>query len=98
VRHRLLRHPWPGNVRELENVLEVAAALAGGGEIRAEHLELPDAAPEPAGHYQGRVEAFRRRLVREALDASDGNQAEAARRLGLTRQALSYLVKQLRLR
>ncbi len=31
---------WPGNVRELGNVLERAAILAGGGTIRAHHLEL----------------------------------------------------------
>jgi transcriptional regulator with GAF, ATPase, and Fis domain len=36
-------------------------------------------------------------LVSEALAASGGNQAAAARRLGVSRQALSYLVRQLRL-
>jgi len=107
-----MAHRWPGNVRELENVLSVAVALAGAGPIEPEHLELsPDAsgraraATPPAaevdtargGDYHARVEEFRRRLVEEALKAAGGNQAEAARRLGLTRQALSYLVKKLRL-
>jgi transcriptional regulator with GAF, ATPase, and Fis domain len=41
------------------------------------------------------VEALRRRLVRDALEAAGGNRAEAARRLGLSRQALSYLVREL---
>ena len=31
-------HTWPGNVRELANVMEAAVLLAGGGEIRVEHL------------------------------------------------------------
>ena len=31
-------HPFPGNVRELANVMEAAVLLAGGGEIRVEHL------------------------------------------------------------
>ncbi len=31
-------HTWPGNVRELGNVMEAAVLLAGGGEIRVEHL------------------------------------------------------------
>ena len=105
ARARLVAHPWPGNVRELENVLEVAVALAGGagGEIGPEHLELAPASgdggepPVPAGDYHARVEAFRRRLVCDALEASGGKRAEAARRLGLTRQALSYLVKTLRI-
>jgi len=97
ARERLLAHRWPGNVRELENVLEVAAALAEGGTIEREHLQLPDSRPAPAGTYHQQVEGFRRRLVDEALRAAQGNRAEAARRLGLTRQALSYLVRQLRI-
>ena len=95
ARARLLAHAWPGNVRELDNTLGVAAALAAGGLIEPEHLELPAAAPAPAGDYHRQVEDYRRRLVEEALTAAGGNRAEAARRLGLTRQALSYLVRKL---
>jgi DNA-binding NtrC family response regulator len=97
ARERLLAHRWPGNVRELENVLEVAAAFAEGGTIEREHLQLPETGPAPAGSYHQQVETFRRRLVEEALRAAGGNRAEAARRLGLTRQALSYLTRQLRI-
>jgi len=98
ARGELARHSWPGNVRELENVLEVAAALAEEGEIHPEHLDLAGAArplEAAAGDYHQRVEDFRRRLVEEALAAAGGRRAEAARKLGLTRQALSYLVRQL---
>lgn len=94
ARQRLLAHPWPGNVRELENVLGTAAALAPDGRIDREHLDLPER-EEPTGSYHQQVEALRRKLIREALTASGGNRSEAARRLGLTRQALSYLVRQL---
>jgi two-component system response regulator FlrC len=34
-------HPWPGNVRELANVMQRAAILAPGPEVRVEHLMLP---------------------------------------------------------
>ncbi|MGE5232685.1 MAG: sigma-54 interaction domain-containing protein, partial [Acidobacteriota bacterium] len=98
ARGELARHSWPGNVRELENVLEAAAALAEAGEIHPEHLDLASAAQPleaAAGDYHQRIEDFRRRLVEEALAAAGGRRAEAARKLGLTRQALSYLVRQL---
>ena len=36
----LTSYSWPGNVRELRNTMERAAALAGGGPIRPEHLAL----------------------------------------------------------
>jgi DNA-binding NtrC family response regulator len=51
-----------------------------------------------AGSYHQQVETLRRQLVVEAIAAADGNHAEAARRLGISRQALSYLVRQLGLR
>lgn len=99
---RLLGYGWPGNIRELKNLVEVAAALAEGDEIRPQDIELPtkgeltlseNAAAQLDYHEQ--IEAFRRRLVREALHESRGHRAEAARRLGLSRQALSYLIRQL---
>jgi DNA-binding NtrC family response regulator len=94
-RARLLAHRWPGNVRELENVLSVAAALAGGGVIEPAHLELPAAAAEPAGSYHQQVDALRRRLVAEALEDCAGNYTRVAGRLGVSRQAVSYLIRQL---
>ena len=96
---RLLAHAWPGNVRELQNVLSVAALLADGGTIEPEHLDLPASAGGEGREavYHQQIDELRRRLVADALAASGGNQAAAARRLGVSRQALSYLVRQLRL-
>ena len=42
---------------------------------------------------RSRIAAHRRRLVREALERSGGNRSRAARDLGLSRQALLYLMK-----
>jgi DNA-binding NtrC family response regulator len=113
ARERLRRYSWPGNVRELENVLRLAAALAHGGDgdegdngddgglIQPDHLELPAAPPAAAaasGFYHQQVESFRRRLVVDALAHAGGRHALAARRLGISRQAFSYLVRQLGLR
>ncbi len=96
ARSALSSHAWPGNVRELRNVLVLAVALSESALIRRSHLELPETA-RAAGElgYHELVFNYRRRLVRDALASSAGNQAEAARRLGMTRQALSYLVKKL---
>jgi transcriptional regulator with GAF, ATPase, and Fis domain len=100
----LCRYRWPGNVRELENVLKVAAELAASetGRIEPYHLELPEKvesneAENGIRDYHRLVDAFRIRLVSEALAAANGNRAEAARRLKLTRQAFSYLVRSLRI-
>ncbi len=98
---RLLDYDWPGNVRELKNTLLVAAALAAGGEMLPEHLDLPyRSAPggtTPDIGYHELVLTYRRRLVRDALRSANGSRAEAARRLRVTRQHLSYLARTLEL-
>ena len=95
ARRRLQSYSWPGNVRELRNTLEVAKALSEDYVIRPEHLELPDSDTGAAIGYHEQVRQFRRDLVCEALRASGGNRSQAARSLGLSRQALSYLVRSL---
>jgi two-component system, NtrC family, response regulator AtoC len=91
----LRRHAWPGNVRELRNVMEYATVLADRGTLRAEHL--PESVRQPAaagagagGPMRAQLAEIEERAIREALDAEDGNQTRAARRLGLSRRALLY--------
>jgi two-component system response regulator HydG len=91
----LLSHDWPGNVRELENVLSAAATLAGNDPIQPEHLDLPVVEKAPAKFYHRAVEAVRRHEIEAALATCDGNRTKAARRLGMSRQGLSYLMRQL---
>lgn len=99
ARQRLLAHDWPGNIRELENTLAVACALAEteGDVVLPEHLDLPADEPAEVSDYHRAVDDFRRKLLTDALAAARGNFAEAARRLGITRQAFSYLARQFHL-
>jgi two-component system NtrC family response regulator len=97
ARSRLLGYGWPGNVRELQNVLSVAAALAGGGPIEADHLELPTATKGPADSYHEQIDALRRRLLLQSLARQGRNLSEVARDLGVSRQAVSYLMKRLKI-
>ncbi len=97
----LRAHAWPGNVRELENAIMEAVALA---DVDAtldrdvfRHLNS-SAGDDNRGSYRDRVDAFRRRTVAEALARCSGNRTHAARELGLTRQALLYLIRELGVR
>jgi|CXWL01.1.fsa_nt_gi transcriptional regulator with AAA-type ATPase domain len=98
ARAALLSHSWPGNVRELQNVLEAAVALADLV-IEPVHLELPPptsaARATAVGDYHRQVEQFRKKLIADALAAAGGNMAAAARVLGVSRQTLSYAVREL---
>jgi two-component system response regulator AtoC len=94
----LRAHPWPGNVRELRNAVEYAVVLADRGVIGVdqlpEALRRPSPAPASSGARGGPVRAqlaeVEERAIREALDAENGNQTRAAKRLGLSRRALLY--------
>jgi DNA-binding NtrC family response regulator len=94
-------HGWPGNVRELQNAVAQAAALADeDGRVRRAHL--PEAirrerSAAPAQNYRARLAAHRRGLITDALQRAGGNRTRAARELGLSRQALAYLIRELRL-
>jgi len=86
----LERYPFPGNVRELKTIVERAAYRDTTREINLEDLALPDVVAPRAGTFRERVEGFERQLIRDALSASGGNQADAARRLGLAYHRFRY--------
>jgi two-component system response regulator HydG len=93
----LLDHSWPGNVRELENSIEHAVVLARNGEIQP--TDLPSsilgakaAAPEEVGRS---LQENEKSLLVEALEASQWNKAETARRLGIGRSTLYSKMKKL---
>ncbi|MCP4818115.1 MAG: sigma-54-dependent Fis family transcriptional regulator, partial [Shimia sp.] len=76
------RYDWPGNVRELRNLIERSLIVgewpgefaANGG---AEEVAAVDS-----------LAAVERRHILTVLDACNGNRAEAARRLGVSRKTI----------
>ncbi len=97
----IVAYTWPGNVRELQNAMAQAAALCEGNGLVTVAL-LPDSvrgarrAEASPGDYRASVDAHRRDLITDALDRTGGNRSRAARNLGLSRQALLYLIRELR--
>ena len=101
---RLLSHSWPGNVRELENTIERSLVLASGEILQASDIRLeaprgqtPSATSQqtpllPEGET---LEHWEQMMIREALRRANGNKSQAARILGLTRNALRYRLSQM---
>ncbi len=93
----LERQPFPGNVRELKTMVERAAYRTGEPAIRLADLGLQPVVAAPCadltGSFAQAVEALKRRLVIEALDAEAGNQAAAARRLELSYDQYRYYLR-----
>jgi DNA-binding NtrC family response regulator len=86
---------WPGNVRELENALRGAAARAlsrRGTVLEPEHFDSVEThAEEAVDDLHAATLAFQTRRAREMLASCGDNMAEAARRLGVSRQFLYRL-------
>jgi DNA-binding NtrC family response regulator len=93
----LQRYNWPGNVRELEHIIGRACMLADGTEVDVnslpESLTHADTRPDSSGDSSSILEEQERQLIAEALRGAGGNQSEAARRLGIGRDALRYKMK-----
>jgi transcriptional regulator with GAF, ATPase, and Fis domain len=103
---RLSAYRFPGNVRELRNLLERACILATGEVIGPEDFPLGGSSGPKAIGVEAYVESLppivdlplvladlEWTLLDRALAQSGGVQAEAARRLGISRSDLHYKVK-----
>lgn len=94
----LLDYSWPGNVRELENSIEHAVVLAKGEQI--EVADLPqfirnaDRTPQSAATSETpTILENEKKLLEEALEASNWNKKETAQRLGISRNTLYNKIK-----
>src|SRR5712672_3574251 len=93
----LMSHHWPGNVRELQNVIERACALAKTNKLEPSDIHI-DSSPrnKPSSSSDGFLPAgmtldqWEDDMIREALRRAQGNKSQAARLLGLSRNALRY--------
>lgn len=95
ARRRLMAHPWPGNVRELKHAMERASLMARHRDVDGDDLAFLDLAlqVDVAGHPSDMtlpeaVRALERQMIDRALANSGNNKADAARRLGISRQQL----------
>jgi DNA-binding NtrC family response regulator len=101
----LLQYHWPGNVRELENVIERSLVLASATKLEPSDIRL-DAMPKARTSSGSQtasftlpdgmsLEEYEQAIIREAMKKANGNKSQAARLLGLTRNALRYRLSQM---
>jgi transcriptional regulator with GAF, ATPase, and Fis domain len=102
----LRNYAWPGNIRELENVIERAVVVCDGTTLRLE--DLPEEITRPVKPKAGTparagLDAVRsaraarhareREEIRDVLERTGWNRAEASRQLGMARSTLLSRMK-----
>jgi Nif-specific regulatory protein len=94
----LMTYHWPGNVRELENCIERAVLLSADDVIHGHHLPPTLQTAEATGTQHpgtlpGSLGSMEKNLILDALKATRGNKAKAARRLGITERTMGLRVR-----
>ena len=91
----LTQYDFPGNIRELQNVLERGCLLSDQGVIDLPHLpsEITGGDDRPTGTTGNTLADVERALIVKALRESRGNQTQAAKALGVSRDNLRYRIK-----
>jgi DNA-binding NtrC family response regulator len=90
------KYTWPGNVRELKNVMERAALLAQGPQIRAVDLplQLEGVHPTPVSSPAISLEELERRHIETVLHNTNWHQGKAATALGISSKTLYRKIRE----
>jgi two-component system response regulator AtoC len=99
----LLSYNWPGNVRELRAAIEHGVVMAAGPKITLR--DLPAAVRQAAGQEVPRgvsqasspldLRETERKLILQALAATNGNVTAAAKKLGISRRTLHRKINEI---
>lgn len=93
----MVLYPWPDNLRELDQAIRHAMRVCRSPAIGVEHLPLAIRSYRPnesvpvsqqSIDLDRAVARYESELILQTLDAADGNRAETARRLNISRARL----------
>jgi DNA-binding NtrC family response regulator len=96
AQEKLLAYAYPGNVRELKSIIDVAAVMAEGTEVRAQNITLTPVSTESFAPGQDMtLEEFTFRLIRSYLNKHSNNVPEVARKLNISKSSIYRYLKEM---
>ena len=102
----LLAYDWPGNVRELRTAIEHGVVMATGPKVTLRDLPAARSGNRPANAQRCPapfdekaspldLHATEKRLIMQALAATNGNITAAAKKLGISRRTLHRKINEM---
>jgi DNA-binding NtrC family response regulator len=96
AQNKLLKYPFPGNVRELKSVIDLAAVMADGNELRDQDINFHSVAGDEALILQEMtLQEYTYRIIRNFLNKYDNNVLEVARRLDIGKSSIYRYLKEM---
>src|SRR5246500_2055928 len=105
----LLTYNWPGNIRELRTAIEHGGVMVTGKQITSRDLPMPvrqaagaslPGGVSPSRAFGGRTSPLdlhetEKRMIAQALAATNGNVTAAAKKLGISRRTLHRKINEM---
>jgi len=93
---KLMEYPFPGNIRELKSIIDLAAVMAEGNEIREKDITFNNTLrSESFLYHEMTMQAYMYRIIRHFLNRYDNNVLEVARRLDIGKSSLYRYLKEM---
>ncbi len=96
AQEKLMSYSFPGNVRELKSVVELAAVMSEGGEVRAQDItftQVRSSTEIPTAEMT--LQEYTYRLIRSYLNKYSNNVPEVAKRLGISKSSIYRYLKEM---
>lgn len=96
AQRKLMEYSFPGNIRELKSIIDLAAVMAEGNEIREQDITFNTIArTESFLHNEMTMQAYMYRIIRHFLNRYDNNVLEVAKRLDIGKSSLYRYLKEM---
>jgi DNA-binding NtrC family response regulator len=93
---KLMQYPFPGNIRELKSIVELAAVMAEGNEIRESDITFANNARMESFLYQEMsMQEYTYRIIRHFLTRYENNVLEVAKRLDIGKSSIYRYLKEM---
>ncbi len=93
---KLMQHPFPGNVRELKSVIDLAAVLTDGDELKAQDITFSNPiSSESMMLKEMTLQEYTYTIIRSYLNKYDNNVLDVAKRLDIGKSSIYRYLKEM---